>query len=379
VSVTSAIQVAMPRLSDSMQEGTIVRWLKGSGESVSAGEAIVEIETDKATMEYEAEAEGVLQILVEEGATVQLGEPIAEILPPGSAPGPRQSVPASPERLLATPIARRLAADLGVDLARVRGTGRRGYVVKADVEAVASANGTPEPAHVEAATASPSERQELSRVQRTIATRMAESRALVPDFTLEVEIEMDACLALRAQLAEHADPVPSINDMVIKACALALVGHPRVNGSYRDDGFDLYEHVNVGFAVAAEDSLLVPVIRDADGRSLGSIARAARQLATRARSGEMTPPELSGGTFTVSNLGMFGISRFIAIINQPQAAILAVGAVAPKPVVRDGQIAIAQVMTATLASDHRILYGADAAAFLTDVRDRLQSPMSLLL
>jgi pyruvate dehydrogenase E2 component (dihydrolipoamide acetyltransferase) len=246
-------------------------------------------------------------------------------------------------------------------------------VVKADVQAAAGANGTPD--RQDSAPA----RQELTRMQRTIASRMAQSRALVPDFTLEVEIEMDACVALREALAEHADPAPSINDMIVKACALALARHPRVNGSYSDDGFDLHEHVNVGIAVAATDALLVPVIHDADTQSLGSIAREARRLAARARSGEITPPELSGGTFTVSNLGMFGITRFTAVINQPQAAILAVGAVAPRIVVRDGAPAVAQLLTATLASDHRILYGADAAVFLTDVRNRLQAPVSLLV
>jgi pyruvate dehydrogenase E2 component (dihydrolipoamide acetyltransferase) len=373
MTLATAARVTMPRLSDSMEEGTIVRWLKASGDSVAAGDAIVEIETDKATMEYEADCEGVIRIVVDEGETVPLGQLIAEILPAGSPPGSREPPPRDQgERVRATPIARRLAAQLGVDLTRIAGTGRRGHVVKADVQA-AGANGTPDRQDPAPA------RQELTRMQRTIAARMAQSRALVPDFTLEVEIEMDACVALREALADHADPAPSINDMIVKACALALARHPRVNGSYSDDGFDLHEHVNVGIAVAATDALLVPVIHDADTQSLGSIARAARRLAARARSGEITPPELSGGTFTVSNLGMFGITRFTAVINQPQAAILAVGAVAPRIVVRDGAPAVAQVLAATLASDHRILYGADAAAFLTDVRNRLQAPMSLLV
>jgi pyruvate dehydrogenase E2 component (dihydrolipoamide acetyltransferase) len=389
MSVASAVRVTMPRLSDSMEEGTIVRWLKHSGDAVAVGDPIVEIETDKATMEYEADAAGVLRIVADVGTTVPLGELIAEIVPTRSQGAPARVEPA--ERVRATPIARRLAAELGVDLHALTGTGRRGHVVKADVEAAAAdRNGSPMPPEppseppmsVETPPAKPApgeRREELTRIQRTIATRMAQSRALVPDFSLDVDIEMDACVALRVQLAEHADPAPSINDMIIKACALALERHPRVNGSYRDDAFELHEHVNVGFAVAAPDALLVPVIRDAASLSLGAIARATRRLAQRARSGEITPPELSGGTFTVSNLGMFGISRFTAIINEPQAAILAVGAIAPRPVVRDGELAAAQVMSATLASDHRILYGADAAAFLTDVRDRLQAPMSLLV
>jgi pyruvate dehydrogenase E2 component (dihydrolipoamide acetyltransferase) len=175
------------------------------------------------------------------------------------------------------------------------------------------------------------------------------------------------------------DPVPSINDMVVKACALALVGHPRVNGTYRDGGFELHDEVNVGFAVAALDALLVPVVRDADSKPLVDIARETRTLAAKARDGTITPPELSGATFTVSNLGMFGITRFTAVINPPQAAILAVGAVQERAVVRAGALAVGHTMSATLASDHRILYGADAAAFLAEVRDRLESPIGLLV
>ncbi len=362
MSVASAIAVRMPRLSDSMEEGTIVRWLKSAGESVAAGEPIVEIETDKATMEYEAEAAGVLEIVAGEGETIALGEVIAQIVPNDSQESP-------PARTRATPVARRLAAELGVDLQAVRGTGRRGQVMKADVE-----QQTPS-----APPADTGRRIELTRVQQRIAARMAESRAIVPDFALEVEIDMDACLTLRGQLAEHADPAPSINDMVLKACGLALADHPRVNGSYRDGGFELHDEVNVGFAVAAPDALLVPVIRGADGKRVTEIARETRALAAKARDGSIAPPDLSGATFTVSNLGMFGIARFTAVINPPQAAILAVGAVQARPVVRDGQLAVGHTMSATLASDHRILYGADAAAFLAEVRDRLQSPIGLLV
>jgi pyruvate dehydrogenase E2 component (dihydrolipoamide acetyltransferase) len=358
VSVASALAVRMPRLSDSMEEGTIVRWLKSPGAAVAAGEPIVEIETDKATMEYEAEAAGVLEIVAQEGDTVALGEVIAHIVPNGSEDPPRG-------RTRATPVARRLAAELGVDLSSVRGTGRRGHIVKADVEAVPTAQGAG--------------RQEITRVQQRIASRMAESRATIPDFSLEVEIDMDECMALRAQLAGHADPVPSINDMVIKACALALLSHARVNGSYGDGGFELHDEVNVGFAVAAPDALLVPVIRDAGAKRLTDIARETRALAAKAREGSIVPPELSGATFTVSNLGMFGITRFTAVINPPQAAILAVGAVQERAVVRNGALTVGHTMSATLASDHRILYGADAAAFLAEVRDRLESPIGLLV
>jgi pyruvate dehydrogenase E2 component (dihydrolipoyllysine-residue acetyltransferase) len=376
MSVALVTDVRMPRLSDSMEEGTIVRWLKRAGDRVAAGDAIVEIETDKATMEYEAEAGGTLEILAAEGATVVLGAAIARLLPEGSAPTEER-----PARVLATPVARRMASELGIDLDAVTATGRRGQIMKADVEAFTVAdghgNGTarepqpkPEPVH--------GVREELTRTQRTIARRMAQSRALVPDFELVVNIDMGACLALRAQLAEHHSPAPSVNDMVIKACGLALRAHPRVNGSYREEGFVLHDRVNVGFAVAAPDSLLVPVVTDADRRPLTEIARVTRELAAGAREGRLAPAEASGATFTVSNLGMFGVDRFTAIINAPQAAILAVGAAAERAVVRDGLVTAAVVMTATLAADHRILYGADAARFLTDVRDRLQAPIGLL-
>jgi pyruvate dehydrogenase E2 component (dihydrolipoamide acetyltransferase) len=382
VSVAQITEVRMPRLSDSMEEGTIVRWLKAAGEVVAAGESLVEIETDKATMEYEAEAAGTLEILAAEGATVALGEAIARLLPDGSAPGEER-----PARVLATPVARRMASELGVDLSTVTATGRRGQIMKADVEASADGNGDGNgaaPARESACESQPEpsaaepEREQLTRTQRTIARRMAQSRAVVPDIELVVDIDMGACLALRAQLAEHHSPAPSVNDLVIKACALALRAHPRVNGSYADEAFVLHEHVNVGFAVAAPDSLLVPVVTDADRRPVTEIAAVTRELAVRARDGAVTPADVSGATFTVSNLGMFGVDRFTAIINTPQAAILAAGAAVERPVVRDRVITTAVMMTATLAADHRILYGADAARFLTDVRDRLQAPIGLL-
>jgi pyruvate dehydrogenase E2 component (dihydrolipoamide acetyltransferase) len=385
VSVAEITEVRMPRLSDSMEEGTVVRWLKEAGDTVAAGEALVEIETDKATMEYEAEAGGTLEIIAAAGVTVALGEAIARLLPEGDAAAPPREE--RPTRVLATPVARRMASELGIDLGAVTASGRRGQIMKADVEAFAGANGQDNGA---ASAAEPAEgavppadqaapaREELTRTQRTIARRMTESRAAVPDIELVVDVDMGACLALRAQLAEHHSPAPSVNDLVIKACALALREHPRVNGSYADETFVLHDHVNVGFAVAAPDSLLVPVVTDADRRPVTEIAALTRELAAKARDARITPGELSGATFTVSNLGMFGVDRFTAIINTPQAAILAVGAAAERAVVRGGAVTAAVMMTATLAADHRILYGADAARFLTDVRDRLQAPIGLL-
>jgi len=225
--------------------------------------------------------------------------------------------------------------------------------------------------------------QDLTRLQQTIARRMAESKATAPEFVLNTEVDMEAAVELRKQLKVAAQdggaPAPSFNDFVIKACALALRDFPRANGAYRDGKFELYGRVNVGVAVAGQDALVVPTVFDADRKSLGQIAREARDLAERVRAGAITPPELSSGTFSVSNLGMYGISSFTAVINPPQAAILAVGAMEPKPVAADGEVQVRHRMTITLSCDHRILYGADAAEFLARIRQRLEQPLLLAL
>jgi pyruvate dehydrogenase E2 component (dihydrolipoamide acetyltransferase) len=220
---------------------------------------------------------------------------------------------------------------------------------------------------------------DLTRTQSLIARRMAESRATVPDFALQMDIDMDAAVAMRAQLKDVAEVVPSFNDFIVKACALALREFPRANGSYKDGRFELHGRVNVGVAVAAQDALVVPTIFDADRKTLGEIARVARELAGKVRDSSITPPELSGGTFTVSNLGMYGITNFQAVINPPQAAILAVGAIEQRPAVVNGELVPRHRMGVTLACDHRILYGADAAEFLARVRDLLQAPAALAL
>jgi pyruvate dehydrogenase E2 component (dihydrolipoyllysine-residue acetyltransferase) len=221
---------------------------------------------------------------------------------------------------------------------------------------------------------------DLSRVQRVIARRMAESKATVPDFTLVAEVDMERCVGLRRELKELAGgAVPSLNDMVVKACALALRDHPRANGSYRDGQFELYSRVNVGIAVASTDALHVPTVFEADRKSLAQIAGETRHLADRARAGRLTPAELAGGTFTVSNLGMFGVRRFTALVNPPQAAILAVGAIVQRTRAVDGQAVMRHVMDVTLACDHRILYGADAARFLARIRNLLEQPAALLV
>ncbi len=430
-------EMVMPRLSDTMEEGTILRWLKADGEHVARGEELVEIETDKANMTYESDQEGVLRIVAQEGDTLAVGQTIAHIGEAGEAQAPdeksssEQTSPATQgssaahvppaeadqgtpstaavgehddQRVKASPVARRAAKEKNVDLQSLSGSGPGGRIVKADVEAAESnrqATGEHEEgaepaapaALVEGVAAAKGETsvQELSRTQRTIARRMAESKATIPDFTLTMDVDMEECVALRTQLKELArgagadHPPPTYNDMVLKASALALREYPRANASYRDGSFELHSRVNVGVAVATDDALVVPTVFDADTKSLGEIARETRALAERVRAATITPPELGGGTFTVSNLGMFGVNRFTAIINPPQAAILSVGALEPRAVVLGdgpnggGEIVARHTMSLTLACDHRILYGADAANFLARIRELLQAPASLTL
>jgi len=418
-------EVVMPRLSDSMEEGTVLKWLKADGEEVHRGDELVEIETDKAAMVYEADLDGVLQIVAAEGSTLPIGTVIAyvggggenghaaasagevtteqEIAEPAPSPAATVAVAPAPavqsdngERVRASPLARRMARELGVELRGLPGSGPGGRIVRADVEGAASGAApaavpvapapvaaSPAPAAVPAPAEVGTAKgdvvvQELTRTQQVVARRMAESKATIPDFTLEIEIDMEGTVALRAQLKELAlAAVPTYNDMVVKACAIALREFPRANGSYRDGRFELHSRVNIGVAVAAEDALVVPTVFDADLKSLAEIAAETRALAGRVREGVITPPELSGGTFTVSNLGMYGVTSFTAVINPPQAAILSVGALAQRAVVREGALVARHTMHATLACDHRILYGADAAQFLARVRELLQRPLAL--
>jgi pyruvate dehydrogenase E2 component (dihydrolipoamide acetyltransferase) len=292
---------------------------------------------------------------------------------------------------------------MGLELGGIEGTGPGGRIVKADIEAAAKGGGGTAVREREAPAEEPQREertpatrdlppassdgakgevriQELSRLQRTVSRRMAESKATAPEFQLNMEIDMSGCVELRSRLKEVADPAPSFNDMVVKAVGQALTEFPRANGAYRDGQWELYSRVNVGIAVAAQETLIVPTIFDADKKSLGAIARDARDLIGKVREGNITPPELSGGTFTVSNLGMYGIESFSAVINPPQAAILAVGALKKKPVVDEsGRIVARDMMGVTLVCDHRILYGADAAEFLARVRQLLEKPLSLAL
>jgi len=419
--------VVMPRLSDSMEEGTILSWLKQVGDEVAVGDELVEIETDKANMAYEADVAGTLtEILAEEGATLPIGTPIARIGGDGPAEG-RDSAAAGPvtagdppplpvakassgavpptapppaaesgspragqdQRVKASPIARRLAKERGIELAGLRGSGPSGRIVKADVEAAGGAAG-PATSTQQKEVAGPAaetakgevEVRELSKLQQTVARRMAESKATAPHFYLSAEIDMSEAVAARAAIkgaSKEGDVVPSFNDMVVKACAIALREFPKANGAYRDGKFELYSRVNVGVAVAAHEALVVPTVFDADKKGLRQISTDTRALAGKVRDGSITPPELSGGTFTVSNLGMFGIDDFSAVINTPQAGILAVGAIKERPAVRDGGIVPAHLMNVTLACDHRILYGAEGAEFLARIRTLLEEPVSLAL
>jgi pyruvate dehydrogenase E2 component (dihydrolipoamide acetyltransferase) len=405
-------QILMPSLSDSMQEGTILSWLREDGDQVAVGDELVEIETDKATMTYESPAQGTLRIVAAVGETLPVGAPIAQLgaadeaptsdlervsHAEGGKPAPSPAVHASTDgngnAVLATPLARRMASAHGVDLSALEGTGPRGRITRADVAASAGIDDPVDtaparrdseirPAFRDKSPTDAFPTQDLTRVQQLIARRMSEAKATIPEFQVQTEADIDALVALRTQLKdqpEAPDPLPSLNDFIVKACALALRRHPRANGSYRDGHFELHEHVSVGIAVAAADALIVPTIADADTRSVGAIAREARRLAATVRDGSVTARDLAGATFTVSNLGMYGMTAITPVINPPQAAILGVGAARAVPAVRDGELVERRLMTLTLSCDHRILYGADAAEFLSDIRRNLESPLTLLL
>ena len=411
----------MPRLSDTMEEGTLGRWLKAEGERIEKGEVIAEIQTDKANMELEAYEGGVLErILVQEGETVPIGQAIAVIgdgsgasdgaqrraeaparqegtqaqpaaatAPSGGTPVLARPAPTGPEgRIKASPLARRMAQEHGIELSSLRGSGPNGRITREDVEKAISAQPAQPPAAEQrpapqpapeptAARAAPGEVQPFTRIQSIVARRMVESKTQAPHIYLTVEVEMSKAMQLRKEInALGGDPV-SFNDVVIKACALALRAQPKANSSYAEGGIRRNADVNVGFAVAQEDGLIVPVVRNADLKSLRRISAEARALASRARENKLGPDDISGGTFTVSNLGMYGIEEFQAVINQPEAAILAVGAIEQKPVVEDGQVVVGNRMRLTLSADHRVLYGADAAQFLRELKRLLEEPLNL--
>jgi len=388
------MDIVMPRLTDSMEEGTILSWLKSDGDQIAIGDELVEIETDKASMVYESDLEGTLKIMVGEDETRPIGETIATIgegseesgASEAPAPAPSNTGEDSGQRIKASPLAKRIAADKGIDLKAVEGSGPNGRIVKADltktetkIEAPSTAPEVAPPAAPKSGEAKKGEVEviELTRLQQTISRRMAESKATAPHFYLRTEVDMSRAVEVRAAFKEAAgegEVVPSFNDMVVKATAIALRNHPRANGAYRDGQIELYSRINIGIAVAAENSLVVPTIGDADHKDLREIAAETRRLAGRVRTGEIIPPELAGGTFSISNLGMYGVRGFDAVINSGQAGILAIGEIAERPVVRDGQITSAHLMEMSLSCDHRILYGAEGALFLAEVKSNLEEP-----
>ena len=429
-----ATEVQLPALSPTMTEGKIVKWLKKEGDSISSGEAIAEVETDKSNLEVEAFDDGVLlKILVPEGETGKVGAPIAVIgqkgekveasaapAKPAAAPAPAPAAPtpaarpapkpapAGPAqvvpirraeeapapsedngRLRASPLAKRMAREEGLDLAGVQGSGPSGRIVKRDVEAAIGQAGQAAVAKAPATAPRPAPvavpmfgRREpdvipISGMRKVIGQRMAEVKPGVPHFYVTVDIDMEEAVKVREQ-AKAAEVKISINDLIVKASALALRRQPKVNVSLQGDRILQFHTADVGIAVAIEDGLITPVIRDADQKSLGTIGAESRELAERARRKALKPEEYSGGSITVSNLGMFGVDSFIAVINPPQASIVAVGAVAEKAVVREGKVVVRKTMSATFSGDHRIVDGALGAQYLQELKALLEQPTKLL-
>jgi pyruvate dehydrogenase E2 component (dihydrolipoamide acetyltransferase) len=429
-----ATNILMPALSPTMTEGTLARWLKHEGDVVKAGDVLAEIETDKATMEVEAVDEGVLgKILVADGtAGVKVNEPIAVLVEDGeavpaaappkaaaapkaeAAPAPKaeeasvpakqasvQQVPAN-GRIVASPLAKRLAKLAGIDLSTVHGSGPNGRIVKADIDA-AQAGGAapasavaaapppaaaPAPVAAKAPVVTITEPHMLvphSTMRRVIARRLTEAKQTVPHFYVSMDIEIDALLKLRADLnAKSTKEGPgafklSVNDLIIKAAAATLRRIPKVNASWTEDGVAFYENVDISVAVSIPDGLITPIIRKADQKGLSTISNEMKDLAARAKSGKLKPEEFQGGGFSISNMGMYGVSNFAAIINPPQAGILAVSAGQQRPVVKDGALAIATVMTCTLSVDHRVVDGALGAEWLAEFKRIVEDPLSLIL
>ncbi len=395
-----AHELTMPKLSDSMADAVIVRWLKSPGDAFARGEGLIEVETDKATVVYEAEWEGTLtSILAPEGATVAVGEPIATVangegavgsfqpsahtreakpVPEAAAPTPAPaSVDGSGSRPNATPVAKRTAVELGVSLHGIVGTGPGGRITIEDVQKAAANAGTAAPQD-QGSGKGAVQVLELTPTQSTIARRMVESATTIPVFTVSADIDVSQIGASRRGARDEGNVVPSLNDFVVKAAADTLRTFPRFNAAYVDGKVECYSRINVGVAVAVEDALLVPVVFDADRKSLTEIAADTKRLADAARRRALGPDDLHNGTFTVSNLGMFGVTAFTAIIDPPQVAILAVGVARRAPVEDDaGHAVFRDLMTVTLTSDHRVVYGADGAQFLSRLRELLEQPLAL--
>ena len=414
----------MEALSPTMEEGQVVRWLKAEGDAVAQGDILAEIETDKATMELVARGEGVLRrVLVAEGVAAPVGDVIAIIAAegediaalveglgsgaaddgeaaetaraevPGQVPSsevatPSIPPPTPPARVKASPVARRLAREAGLDLAAVSGSGPGGRVIKRDVEAAARAAEAAAAAPAEPVTPWPAppdtefEDTPLSQMRKTVARRLTESLGPVPHFFLTIDVDMTRALAARAKingLLAARGAKASINDLVIKATAVALTHHPECNAWWRGDSIRRFHRAHIGVAVAVPDGLITPVVRDAHAKGLGRIATEVRELAGRAREKKLQPHEYTGSTFSISNLGMFGIEEFTAVINPPEAGIIAVGAVEERPVVVDGEVVARPRMRVTMSCDHRVIDGAQGARFLATLKSFLEEPAAILM
>ncbi|HKO76933.1 MAG TPA: 2-oxo acid dehydrogenase subunit E2 [Flavobacterium sp.] len=416
------IVVTMPRLSDTMTEGTVATWLKKVGDKVVEGDILAEIETDKATMEFESFNEGTLLFIgIQEGYTAPVDSLLAIIGPAGTdisgiaenykAGGAAPTAAVTKEeakatsseaaevietvsdgkRILASPLAKKIASDKGIQLTQVKGTGENGRIVKSDIENFTPAT-TPSAAAPKASETAKAETPKVfvpageifteeiknSQMRKIIAKRLAESLFTAPHYNLVIEVSMDEAMGARATINTVPDTKVSFNDMVIKACALALKKHPKINSQWKEDAIIINHHVNIGVAVAVEDGLVVPVLRFTDAMSLSQIGASVRDLAGRAKNKKLGPQEMEGSTFTVSNLGMFGITEFNSIINQPNSAILSVGAIVEKPVVKNGQIVVGNTMMLSLACDHRTIDGATGAQFLQTLKQYIESPVTML-
>jgi pyruvate dehydrogenase E2 component (dihydrolipoamide acetyltransferase) len=421
--------ILMPKMSDTMTEGTIAAWHKEMGQEVKAGEILAEIETDKATMELEAyedgillyqglkegesiPVDGVIAVIGEKGAdyerliaahkskpaeeekvmepAVEVTKDSAKAMADFTRPAARSTGESTVEpggRIKASPLAKRIAAEKGFDIAKIKGSGDNGRVIKKDVEAYVPAPETPEPAApAEKAIVLPQvvgeerfEELKVSQMRKTIARRLAESKFTSPHFYLTMEINMDKVVEARKSINEYSPVKISFNDMVIKATAAALRQHPKVNSSWRGDVIRLNQHIHIGVAVAVDEGLLVPVVRFADSKSLSHIAVEVRELSQKAKNKQLQPKDWEGNTFTISNLGMFGIEEFTAIINPPDACILAVGGIKETPIVRNGQVVPGSVMKVTLSCDHRVVDGATGAAFLQTLKGLLEDPVRILI
>ena len=420
------VVVTMPRLSDTMEEGTVASWLKNVGDFVEEGEILAEIETDKATMEFESFNEGtLLHIGLAVGESAKVDDLLAIIGPEGTdvsnlaqnfssgtqkeinvveersletsqtvatpetpkqeveTPKVETSAPiiSNPSRLYISPLAKKIAEEKGIPLNQLEGTGENGRIIKRDVENFSPATATVTSSVTKFVASGQEDSDEISHSQmrKVIAKRLGESKFSAPHYYLAVEFDMDNAIAFRKQYNSMPDTKISFNDIVVKACALALRQHPQVNSQWFEDRMKLNNHVHIGVAVAVEDGLVVPVVKFANEQSLPQIGAAVKDFAGRARKKKLTPQEMEGSTFTISNLGMFGIESFTSIINQPNSAILSVGTIAQKPVVKEGQIIVGNTMKLTLACDHRTVDGATGAAFLQTLKGYIENPLTMLL